>query len=294
MKTERLAVRIVNWQRTKGRNHLPWQHTRDPYRVWLSEIMLQQTQVTTVIDYYQRFLERFPTVNDLAQAHIDEVLSLWAGLGYYARARNLHACAKAVVHDWHGQFPETAAELETLPGIGASTAAAIAAFCSGQRAAILDGNVKRVLTRHFAIADDITRSATTRQLWTLAERELPTKAHTSAEPDAMARYTQGLMDLGATVCTRAKPNCSACPLQSSCAACKLGKPQSFPVKASKKREKPTREIDLLWLTCNDHVLLEKRVARAFGAVCGVCLSVQIWRWSSSSATLSAWQALRTN
>lgn len=258
MPSQRLAVRIVKWQRTHGRNNLPWQNTRDPYRVWLSEIMLQQTQVATVIDYYHRFLDRFPTVADLANADIDEVLAMWAGLGYYARARNLHACAKAVAKQWAGTFPNTATDLQTLPGIGASTAAAIAAFCHGERAAILDGNVKRVLTRYFAMPDDITLSSTTLRLWEIAEREVPSQRHLATEPDAMARYTQGMMDLGATVCTRIKPKCNLCPLKPSCAAAKLGTPQAFPVKAPKKRVKPTRDIDLLWLTWHGHVLLEKR------------------------------------
>ena len=258
MANQRLAMRVVNWQRKHGRNNLPWQNTRDAYRVWLSEIMLQQTQVATVIDYYHRFLNRFPSVADLAEADIDEVLAMWAGLGYYARARNLHACARAVAQQWAGTFPKTAADLQTLPGIGASTAAAIAAFCYGEQAAILDGNVKRVLTRYFAIPEDITRTATTRQLWQIAQREVPDQKHLSAEPDAMARYTQGMMDLGATICTRAKPKCDICPLKQSCAAAKLGTPEAFPVKATKKRIKPTRDIDLLWLTCNGHVLLEKR------------------------------------
>lgn len=258
MATERLAVRVVNWQRAHGRNNLPWQATHDPYRVWLSEIMLQQTQVTTVIDYYHRFLNRFPSVTDLAQASSDEVLSLWAGLGYYARARNLHACAKAVVNLWQGEFPQLAADLQSLPGIGASTAAAIAAFCHGERVAILDGNVKRVLTRHFAIKDDITKSDTTRELWEIAQREVPSGQHTVTEPDAMARYTQGMMDLGATICTRTKPKCDICPLKQSCLAHKLGTPETYPVKAKKKRDKPTRDVMLLWLTVNDHVLLEKR------------------------------------
>lgn len=260
MPSQRLAVRIVNWQRLHGRNSLPWQNTRDPYRVWLSEIMLQQTQVSTVIDYYQRFLDRFPTVTDLAYADLDEVLSLWAGLGYYARARNLHACAQAVVRDWHGAFPSSAADLQTLPGIGASTAAAIAAFCYGERSAILDGNVKRVLTRYFAIDADISQNATTRMLWEIAQREVPSLQHTEREPDAMARYTQGLMDLGATVCVKSKPACSSCPLQAACAAFKLGEPARFPVKRQKKRDKRIEDIDLLWATADGHVLLEKRPA----------------------------------
>jgi len=248
----------VTWQRQHGRHHLPWQQTKDPYRVWLSEIMLQQTQVATVVEYYGRFLARFPTVNDLAQAPANEVMSLWAGLGYYARARHLHACAKAVVNQWNGEFPPDAASLQTLPGVGPSTAAAIAAFCYAERAAILDGNVKRVLTRHFAIDQDIGKTTTTQALWVLARESLPSPTLCKRQPDAMARYTQGLMDLGATVCVRRNPKCSHCPLRQSCQAYAGGTPERYPVKTRKTMQKPTRTIDLLWLTAGEHVLLEKR------------------------------------
>lgn len=258
MAAPRFATRIVSWQRTSGRHNLPWQTSHDPYRVWLSEIMLQQTQVTTVIDYYQRFLARFPSVGHLAAANIDEVLALWAGLGYYARARNLHACAKAVVSQHGGVFPQTSQALQTLPGIGPSTAAAIAAFCQGERAAILDGNVKRVLCRHFGIEDDITKSATINTLWQLARQELPTPALIREQPDAMSRYTQGLMDLGATICLPRQPKCNACPVQKSCLAHRSGEPQRLPVKQKRLRMKTTRDIDLLWLSIGDDVLLEKR------------------------------------
>lgn len=252
------ATRVVNWQRQHGRNSLPWQQTQDPYRVWLSEIMLQQTQVATVIDYYQRFLARFPTVKDLAVAPADDVLTLWAGLGYYARARNLHACAKAVVDQWQGQFPPDAASLQTLPGIGPSTAAAIAAFCYGERAAILDGNVKRVLTRLFAIDQDIKKTSTTHLLWALARAELPSARMASQQSDAMPRYTQGMMDLGATLCTRSQPRCQQCPLTQTCLAYAAGNPEQYPVKTRPTRTKPARDLDLLWVTCQQHVLLEKR------------------------------------
>lgn len=258
MASASFAARIIDWQREHGRNQLPWQHTHDPYRVWLSEIMLQQTQVATVVDYYHRFLTRFPCVNDLARASIDDVLSLWAGLGYYARARNLHACAKAVASQWQGRFPPDAASLQTLPGIGPSTAAAIAAFCYGERAAILDGNVKRVLTRHFAIDADIARATTTTTLWTLARDQLPSASLVKSHPDAMPRYTQGMMDLGATVCLRRKPKCPSCPVAKTCMAFAAGNPQDYPVKTRKTRDKTKRDVDLLWLTCAQHVLLEKR------------------------------------
>ncbi|WP_374368435.1 A/G-specific adenine glycosylase, partial [Stutzerimonas sp.] len=185
--------RLIAWQKTAGRHDLPWQQTRDPYRIWLSEIMLQQTQVATVIPYFQRFLARFPTLQALAAAPLEAVIEHWAGLGYYARARNLHRCAQQLVAVHAEKWPDSAALLSALPGIGRSTAAAIAAFAFGQRSAILDGNVKRVLCRHFAVEGFPGQAAVDRELWALAERLLP-------ESDIEA-YTQGLMDLGATLCT---------------------------------------------------------------------------------------------
>src|SRR6201985_1247873 len=186
------AERVIAWQRSHGRAGLPWQLTRDPYRVWLSEIMLQQTQVTTVLGYYERFLQRFPTVAALAAAPSEDVLALWSGLGYYARARNLHRCAQAVVAQHGGAFPRSAAQLATLPGIGRSTASAIAAFCFGERVAILDGNVKRVLTRVLGFAGDLASSAQERALWDRATALLPPEGQRAD----IARYTQGVMDLG--------------------------------------------------------------------------------------------------
>lgn len=230
---------MVQWQASHGRNHLPWQQTRDPYRVWLSEIMLQQTQVTTVLGYYDRFLQRFPDVASLAAAHEDEVLALWSGLGYYSRARNLHRCAQAVVRDFGGSFPRSAELLATLPGIGRSTAAAIAGFCFGERAAILDANVKRVLTRVLAFDADLSQAKNEKTLWGLAEGLLPTEDL----PVQMPRYTQGLMDLGATVCLPRKPNCLICPLQQRCQAAAQGNPQDFPVKTRKTK----RSTQAWWL-----------------------------------------------
>jgi A/G-specific adenine glycosylase len=253
----RLALRLIQWQRQFGRHGLPWQDTRDPFRVWLSEIMLQQTQVSTVLGYYNRFLERWPTVRALAEAEIDDVLSLWAGLGYYARARNLHACARAVVERFSGEFPRTDAELASLPGIGRSTAAAIAAFCFEQRTAILDGNVKRVLARHFSVDTDPSKSATVNALWTIAEQCLPDLPLTRADPRAMSTYTQALMDLGATVCKRRKPLCAQCPLSTTCLAHRDGTTDEIPSKRATKA-RPTRELHLLWLTHDDHLLMEKR------------------------------------
>ena len=233
------AQRIITWQRQHGRRDLPWQGTRDPYRVWLSEIMLQQTQVTTVLAYYPRFLQRFGDVQALAAAGEDEVLALWSGLGYYSRARLLHRCARQVVADHGGQFPTRAVELSTLPGIGRSTAAAIAAFCFGERAAILDGNVKRVLARVFAIGDDLSQAAPLRALWLRAEALLP---HARLQ-SAMPAYTQGLMDLGATVCLPRRPACARCPLADVCQAAASGEPERFPV----KRPRPARRAVALWL-----------------------------------------------
>ena len=187
-----VATRVVRWQEIHGRHHLPWQQTRDPYRVWLSEIMLQQTQVSTVLGYYARFLERFPDVIALAHAPSDDVMALWSGLGYYSRARNLHRCAQAVVSDHGGSFPRTAQTLATLPGIGRSTAGAIAAFCFAERTPILDANVRRVLTRVLGFDADLAVARNERMLWTHAQALLP-----SVDIDfAMPRYTQGLMDLG--------------------------------------------------------------------------------------------------
>ena len=214
--TKDFGKTVVAWQRRHGRNALPWQNTRDPYRVWLSEIMLQQTQVVTVLGYYERFLARWPRVTDLAAATLDEVLAQWAGLGYYSRARNLHACARVVAELHGGEFPATAAGLQTLPGIGRSTAAAIAAFCFGERVAILDGNVKRVLGRVLAFDGDLASSAAEKKLWDRATELLP-------ERD-VDRYTQGLMDLGATVCTARSPDCLLCPVQPLCRAQKAGDP----------------------------------------------------------------------
>lgn len=220
------SERVIVWQRDHGRHGLPWQGTRDPYRVWLSEIMLQQTQVTTVLEYYPRFLERFADVAALAAAPEGEVMALWAGLGYYSRARNLHRCAQEVVSRFGGQFPPNAELLQTLPGIGRSTAAAIASFCYGERAAILDGNVKRVLTRYLGIADDMSVLANERSLWLRAEGLLPVKQLR----ENMPIYTQGLMDLGATVCTLRRPVCLLCPLSADCKATHEGEPERYPVK----------------------------------------------------------------
>ena len=251
------AQRVIAWQRSHGRAGLPWQQTRDPYRVWLSEIMLQQTQVTTVLGYYERFLQRFPTVAELAAAPTEDVLALWSGLGYYARARNLHKCAQAVVAEHGGAFPRSAVLLAELPGIGRSTAAAIAAFCFGERVAILDGNVKRVLTRVLAFERDIAQAASEKALWTIATDLLPEAPAGEPLHAAMASYTQGLMDLGATVCTIRRPACDACPAHAMCQGRASGAPEKFPVKM-RKLKRGRRAAVLLWLQQRDRVWLVRR------------------------------------
>jgi A/G-specific adenine glycosylase len=242
---------VVAWQRRHGRHTLPWQNTRDPYRVWLSEVMLQQTQVATVLGYYERFLARWPRVTDLAAATLDEVLAQWAGLGYYSRARNLHACAKAVAELHGGEFPRTAAGLQTLPGIGRSTAAAIAAFCFGERVAILDGNVKRVLGRVLAFDGDLASISAEKKLWDRATELLPAQD--------VDRYTQGLMDLGATVCGARSPDCLICPVQPMCRAQHDGDPTRYPVK-TRKLKRGCRENWWLWLEHKGRILLRQRPA----------------------------------
>ena len=241
--------RLIAWQRQHGRHDLPWQQTRDAYRVWLSEIMLQQTQVSSVIPYYARFLERFPSIELLAAAPIDSVLELWAGLGYYARARNLHRCAQVVVGELGGQFPRLPQQIAELPGIGRSTAAAISAFSFGQRAAILDGNVKRVLARCFGVEGFPGALKVERELWALAESLLPATQ--------IEAYTQGLMDLGATLCTRSKPFCNACPMHDCCVARRTNRQAELPA-AKPKKAIPERESAVLLLTDGQRVLLERR------------------------------------
>ncbi len=232
------AAQVIAWQRHHGRHGLPWQGTRDPYRVWLSEVMLQQTQVGTVLAYYGRFLERFPDVATLAAAPLDDVLALWSGLGYYSRARNLHRCAQAVVAQHGGAFPRSAEALATLPGIGRSTAAAIAAFCFGERVAILDGNVKRVLARVLGFADDLASTPAVAALWDEATALLPLR-----DVDV---YTQGLMDLGATLCTQRRPACGQCPVAAGCVARAEGAPERYPVK-SRRSTRRRQSNALLWL-----------------------------------------------
>ena len=244
------AERLIRWHKQHGRHDLPWQNTRDPYRVWLSEIMLQQTQVAAAIPYYTRFLERFPALADLAAAPVAEVMSLWSGLGYYARARNLHACAQAVMRDHGGAFPQRPEQLAALPGIGRSTANSIATFCFGARAPILDGNVKRVFCRAFGIEGFPGSSAVEKRLWTLATELMPAK-HGDI-------YNQAQMDLGATLCTRGKPRCGDCPLHDICIARAQDRQGELP-QPKPRRTIPERAATLLVLRdATGRVLLEQR------------------------------------
>jgi len=243
---------LLTWFDSHGRKNLPWQQDRTAYRVWLSEVMLQQTQVATVIPYFERFIKHFPTLWDLAAAASDDVMRHWAGLGYYARARNLHACAKQVCDEYGGEFPETVELLEQLPGIGRSTAGAIVAQACQDRAVILDGNVKRVLTRYRMIAGWPGKAAVQRSLWALADSLTPM--------DRAADYTQAIMDLGATICRRTRPLCDQCPLQTDRQAAVQGVVAQFPEKKARS-PLPTREtcVLLCYQTENPRqLLLEKR------------------------------------
>ena len=249
----RFASRVLRWHARHGRRDLPWNAARDPYHVWLSEVMLQQTQVATVIPYYRRFLAAFPNIGALASARQSDVLKLWAGLGYYTRARNLHACSRRVVDEFGGRFPRDAQAIAALPGIGRSTAAAIAAFCYGERVAILDGNVKRVLARHFGIEGFPGDSKVEHLMWAQAESLLPASGR-------MPAYTQALMDLGATVCTRRAPRCEACPLRRSCVALREGRVGSLPTPRP-RRAVPARRMFWLVAIARDRVLLQRQAEK---------------------------------
>ena len=244
------AAAVIDWHKSHGRHDLPWQQHPSPYRVWVSEIMLQQTRVTTVIPYFLRFMERFPDVAALAAADIDQVLYLWTGLGYYARARNLHKAAQFIVEQHQGGFPESLEELRQLSGVGRSTAGAILALAHGRPAPILDGNVKRVLARCFAIAGFPGNSKTAAELWAKAESLVPGRE--------AAAYTQGMMDLGATVCTRSLPACGQCPLSSRCLARKQGQIERYPGKKPGRALSVRRVVMHILLDESGRVLLEKR------------------------------------
>lgn len=240
---------LIGWQKVHGRHTLPWQNTRDAYLVWLSEIMLQQTQVSAVLGYYARFLERFPTLRDLAAAPVEDVMAQWSGLGYYTRARNLHKCAQRVVAEYDGGFPSDPLLLAELPGIGRSTAAAIAAFSSGRRAAIMDGNVKRVFARVFGVDTYPGERKTEEAMWRRAEALLP--------EEGIESYTQGLMDMGATLCTRSSPSCERCPMQPRCVAFATSRTKDLPVRKPKKAT-PEKHTVMLAIVDGGQVLLEQR------------------------------------
>jgi len=250
LKRDSFAIRLLAWFDTHGRKDLPWQHPRAPYRVWLSEVMLQQTQVRTVIPYFERFVEALPTLEALAAAPADRVLALWSGLGYYSRARNLHRAAKICVSEHGGELPRDIDALAALPGIGRSTAGAILAQAFGLRHAILDGNVRRVLARFHGVRGWSGTSSVQRELWALAE------AHTPDE--RVADYTQAIMDLGATVCVRARPLCAACPVSAECVALRDGLVAELPT-PKPSREIPARATTMLIVRDADgRVLLERR------------------------------------
>lgn len=248
------SVQLITWQRQHGRHNLPWQKTCDPYRIWLSEIMLQQTQVSTVLSYYTRFLKHFPDVAELAVASLDDVMAMWAGLGYYARARNLHRCAQIVLDKHGGSFPASIEALIKLPGIGRSTAAAILVFAFGKRASILDGNVKRVFARVFGIEGFPNNEHIENTMWLLAESLLPKLDASKADIRA---YTQGLMDLGAILCVRSKPKCNYCPFSDDCVANMTGRQRQLP-SVQPKKIMSVRRIWMLLIIDGDTVMLEKR------------------------------------
>jgi A/G-specific adenine glycosylase len=243
------AQQTLSWYQAQGRKHLPWQQNKTPYRVWISEIMLQQTQVATVIPYYQRFMESFPTITDLAHANEDKVLHHWTGLGYYARARNLHKTAKTIQQDYHGEFPDDIEQVIALPGIGRSTAGAILSLALNKHHAILDGNVKRVLARCYMVEGHNGQSKYEKALWPIAESLTPKKQ--------VAQFNQAMMDLGSLVCTRSKPKCEQCPLSDNCLAYALNKQASFPQKKPKKTI-PEKQTIMVIPRINQQVLLEKR------------------------------------
>ena len=245
------ASRVVAWYDVHGRKDLPWQRDVTAYRVWISEIMLQQTQVLTVIPYYERFMNRFPDVVSLADASLDTVLHHWSGLGYYARARNLHRAAATIRDRYAGNFPDSFELVTDLPGVGRSTAGAILSLAFGQRHAILDGNVKRVLARHAAISGWPATVAVASELWRLADQHTPERR--------VAAYTQAIMDLGATVCARTKPRCTECPVVADCRAFELGETDAYPGRKPKKA-KPLKQTTMLLAVHDDAVYLERRPA----------------------------------
>lgn len=243
------AEKLIAWQQAYGRHDLPWQQTRDPYAIWVSEIMLQQTQVSAVIGYYDRFMQRFPTIASLAEAEQDEVMRYWSGLGYYSRARNLHHAAQTIMREHCGIFPTDFDTIQTLKGIGRSTAAAISVFAFNQRQTILDGNVKRVLARLHAVEGWPGLPEVEKKLWQIAESVLPSQG--------LPAYVQGLMDFGATLCTRSKPSCERCPMQANCQAYQLQMVSALPAPKPRKAL-PEKQITLLMIMDTGKILLERR------------------------------------
>ena len=285
------SARLLDWFDAHGRKDLPWQTPKNPYRTWVSEIMLQQTQVQTVIPYFERFVRRFPDVTALADAEQDKVLQHWSGLGYYARARNLHRAAQVIRDDYAGQFPGTLEEVMALPGVGRSTAGAILALSMNQRHPILDGNVKRVLARHEAVAGWPGTTSVASRLWEIAERNTP--------HERVADYTQAIMDLGATLCTRSNPACDRCPVAADCEALSLGSVTELPGRKPKK-EKPLRATTMV-LACHDgHIYLERRPESGiWGGLWSLPevngTSVEGWcreRLAGTPGQIESWQVLR--
>jgi len=271
-----ISDQLIKWHKISGRHNLPWQNTKDPYFVWLSEVMLQQTQVNTVLPYFKKFTKKFSSIDLLASATEEEVLELWSGLGYYARARNLHKTAIIITENFNGIFPSSCEELLALPGIGRSTAGAISAIAFKKRKPILDGNVKRVFTRYFGIREWAGKISVEKNLWSLATKNLPettTHIHT---------YTQALMDLGATICKRSQPLCNHCPLQEHCISFNKNWTKEIPISRPKKFL-PTNEIFILAIDSNDHFLLNKRLTE--GVWPGLWSMPEVRNFKSSSSWL---------
>lgn len=292
MSRDIFSTRLLTWYDRHGRKTLPWKRVRDPYRIWVSEIMLQQTQVATVIPYFERLIKRFPDIGTLARARPDSVLHLWSGLGYYARARNLHKTARQIVAAHGGKFPRDIESVVHLPGIGRSTAGAILALAFNQRHAILDGNVKRVLARYHAMGAPLNTQVAAGKLWELAQRHTPYTR--------IADYTQAIMDLGATVCTRANPDCAQCPVRVGCKARKLGTPQNFPVIA-KRKTLPVKKVNMLLIrdTRNRVLLVKRPPVGLWGGLWGLpeCTQKNVRAWCQTRLgldirTQKIWPAFR--
>ena len=292
MKSEPIAEKILRWFKKNGRQDLPWQKNPTAYRVWISEIMLQQTQVTTVIPYYARFMKSLPDPVALANADLDDVLHHWSGLGYYARARNLHKAATIIRDENGGKFPHGFDDVVALPGVGRSTAGAILALSRGQHYPILDGNVKRVLARMHTVAGWPGKTSVAKELWSHAAQHTPKRN--------VAAYTQAIMDLGATVCTRSKPKCNICPLSKDCAAHRLGVEKDYPGRREAKA-KPLKKTQMILLHSSVAVYLERRPPTGiWGGLwslpeLAIEESADTWcrqQLNAKPATLTQWQTVR--